>query len=272
MYSQGSQVSFIEPSYKRPRVSSSTTVKKRYISKKAVKVAPSVRKYVQNAIVRNQEIKTCDNYIGITPVSPWLPAATPSGNGITFPLLPIISQGTGSANRIGNEIKLHKNILRLSLGYRATNIYPTSVICYIVSTVRTAAQGSNLDIPDYTNFFKVGSTSSTFQGNVMDWNFEVNPEYLKLHKKMVFDIAPIDVTVVGKNVTTGNSRSIWNVEIDLSKYVTGKLRYDDNDSNFPTNKNLYFVLQPFFDNMSDTAAAAGMANMSFCNHIEFTDA
>lgn len=273
MYSQGSQVSLFEPSYKRARVASTPApVKRRYLRKRYPKVAPSVRKYVKTALTRNLELKNADNFVGITPISPWLPAATPAGSGICFPLLPNIGQGTGSAARIGNEVNLKSNKLMLSIGYRATNIYPTSVILWIVSTVRTAAQANAPDVNDFANFFKYGSTSATFQGNMLDWELEVNPEFFKLHRKEIFDIAPIDVTLVGKNITTSNSRSVWNVEIDLIKYVSGKLRFDDNDSTYATNKNLYFILQPVFDNMSDSAAATQMANMSYATHAKFIDA
>lgn len=234
-------------------------------------VSMNVRRYVKRTIHKNIENKTYDQPGAIVDLKPWLPASSPGGAGTAIPLMPQLAQSLSSGGRVGNKVKILSSFLNISIATKSSNVYPTTVILYFVTSRRITSQGTNLDVPDYNDFFKYGGTEVTFQGNSQDLNLTINSDILKLHTKRVVQLATYDVTN-GRNICDSNSRTMWNLHIPLTKYYHGLLHYNDNESSFPTNRNLYCVIQPIFNNLTDTVANTAMAVASWNYHCTYEDA
>ena len=245
------------------------TVTRRKRTGKA-KVSKTVKRYVKKQISANIENK-CFVYYGANTNINTAGASLDCAN---LYLLPLLSQGTGQANRIGNQIKIKKAVVKGYVNiipYNATTnplTAPVMVKMWLVSHRKsmTFATGAT------SNFFETGNSSTGFQGNMLDMVLTVNKEAWLVHKTKTFKIG------AGSNTTTGpissnayfdNSPMNKPFSFNFGKYIKAKLRYDDTGTT-PTNKNMYLFIQAVYSDGSSNAVTP--AEYHYDVRIDYEDA
>lgn len=186
------------------------------------KVSFAVKKYVKSAIHRSMENKYHLSYA----------TNTPMGSG-QFSLLlnPQINQGTGSAQRSGNQVSVKSAYINfavtLSTYNATTNPYPAPMHFrwFLISQ-----RQSNLSPLNTTNFFEVNNSSTGWQGTYLDQLFRVNPEHYKVHKEGFFRLGvtgqsnsfPVTSTTIHDNSKFSITKKLY-----FNKYINKILKYDD---------------------------------------------
>jgi len=246
-----------------------TAVRSKKITKKGVSSA--VKRYVKrtlHAAAENKVLISYGNQQGITCTS----GTTPT----YLSLMPVVQQGTTQSTRIGNELKLVKGLLSLSVylkPYDVTN-NPLSTPVMVRMMILTnkvlttqALSGTTIN----ADLFESGSGAVALQGNLMDMHFGVNTNNWTQHYNKVFKIGAASATATGKVGSSGyfdNSSMIYNFKINYAKYIKKKIKYLDN-TNWATNYNLWFVLQAVY--ADGTSSAIGPAAFTYVNRQEFED-
>lgn len=230
----------------------------------ATKVKKIVHRMAENKTITqdasNDSITPCD---GVTAVPYFLN------------LLPPLTIGANSADRIGNQVRIVKNHL---VGYinmkpysSTTNNYasPILVKMWVVSWKYATGQFTQPSLTDFSTFFQRGSATSNFIGNPLDMVRNVNTDVWTVHTSKSFQLntALSGSVVVSGAVYQGTSGQFSHrYSFNLGKYAK-LLKFNDNISpNRPTNKNLYLVIQTV--RADGTAVAAGDV---YCeNHFQST--
>jgi len=238
------------------------------------KVSPSIRTYVKNAISKNLENKVYVNYgsnLAITTAG--------SGSNPTFVpnLLPPLVQGGSQQNRIGNEVKIKYAYVR---GY--VNLLPYSVTNNPLSTpimvkmwlcasktINTNAISST-DIT--TTFFETGSGSAGFQGNMLDLCLSNNKDSWTIYATKKFELGATYASSGGQVGTGGyfdNSKMTIPFYFSYGRHFKSSLKYTDQATNIPTNRNLFLVIQAV--NADGSSTAVSPAEYHFQTRITFED-
>lgn len=210
--------------------------KRRASTRARNKVSFAVKKYVKSSIHRSVENKYHMSYA----------TNTPMGSGQWSLLLsPQINQGTGSAQRTGNQIKVVSAYINFAVTlatYNATtNPYPSPIhFRWFLLSQRQ----SNLSPLNTTNFFEVNNSSTTWQGNYLDQLFRVNPEHYKVHREGFFRLGvtsqsnsfPVTSTTIHDNSKFSICKKLY-----FNKYMNKIFRYDDTSQQV-LNTNCWIVI------------------------------
>lgn len=179
--------------------------------------------------------------------------------------LPWISQGVGQSGRIGNRVRLVKNkftgiltMIQPAAGY--TYFSPVYLKMWVFSPKAFTNFTGDMGNANWKQFFQVNNSDTGFYGNVLDMLQNVNTELYTVHTTRTFVFTyqlggfnPVTGTVLQSPSGTCTHR----FTINLSKYVKD-LRFDDDSSSRPTNKNLLIAFQ--------TVNADGTTNGSVTNN------
>lgn len=164
--------------------------------------------------------------------------------------LPWISQGTGQSGRIGNRIRLVKNkftgiLTMIPPGSGYTYFSPIYLKMWVFSPKSFTNFVGDMGNSNWKQFFQVNNADSGFYGNCLDMLQNVNTELYTVHTTRTFVFTN---QLGGYNAVSGNvlqspsGTCTHRFTLNLSKYVKD-LRYDDDSSSRPTNKNLLIAFQ-----------------------------
>lgn len=201
------------------------------------------------SIQYNSSVLGLNNYANST-VGNNVVSLTPIGGGID------INQGTASDERIGNQVRVRKVWLHLSLfpaPYNATTNstpIPQDVICYIFS-VRPNEPSDLTSVRTFCDdsFFDNGSSVQGFTGDLSDFMKRPNTDSVIVHKRFVLKIGAANYET--NTGTQANSYSYANNDyklnclkrMDITKYIPKNLKFEDT-SNACQNNPVYLVMSP----------------------------
>lgn len=236
---------------KRKRSFTSNSMPVTIVSKKQ-KVSEAVKTYVNRSIARNKGLKTSVQYA----VNGNVTIASSATGPATSVLFAGISQGAGENQRIGNKIKVVGGKARYYINLKPPNIstntapFPIHVRMLLV-TNKISNNTSGFGLSTFANFFENGSSSSTFQANMLDMIMPVNNEVWTVHDERTFKLGVSgtgsgSVGVPSNSNFEGDAKFSQKVEFDFPKRI---LQFDDTGA--LTNYNLLLVIQAVSANGDD---------------------
>ena len=249
------------------------TRKNRKISK-PLKVAPSVKTYVNRVIARNTENKVHIIYGSNVSITTAAGGTVPT----SVNCLPVLGTGVGSFQRIGDEIKIKKAAIKgyINLLPYAAITNPLSTPIYVKmwlcsSKIVNTSSLSSTDIG--TQFFDTGSIAAGFQGNMLDMTLSNNLNNWKIHAQRTVQLGATSVSSTGQVGSGGyfdNSKMSVPFYFNWAKYMKSKLKYNDSATNVITNKNLFLAFQAV--NADGSSSAINVAEFHYSQRIEYEDA
>ena len=166
-------------------------------------------------------------------------------------LVPAIQQGTGSNNRIGNQVRVVKAFVRGFVNLKPysslTNltqcpIYVKMWLCRRVDTNLTITGFPGTT--DFSNFFQQGNSTLPFQSNMLDMLLFTNKDYWTVFKTKTIQLGTLtNPSASNSTLLAGNSQVSAPFYFDLTKHL-GLLKFNDNNASYvPTNKELFLIFQ-----------------------------
>jgi len=207
----------------------------------------SITKIVKAVLSRQAENKSWFDYGANQSITIASGGSTPTFKN----LLPQLSQGSSASNRIGNEVKVknayirgHVNILPYDAVLNPQQCPPPLYVkMWIVSA--KALNTNNLALTNInTTFFDIVSSSTSFQGNMLDIDFTVNKDAWVIHGTKTVKIGAQYTSASGPITAYAYSDdSPMSAPFSFSFGKNLKtLKYDDSGP-IPTNRNMFIVFQ-----------------------------
>ena len=235
--------------------------------RRAYKVSKNLNKAIKKVIHSQIENKTWTSTNVNTTI------VTASSSALTyFNLLPILIQGTGAQNRIGNEVRVRRayikgriNILPYNV---TTNPLPASVLVKMWVVREKLNNNSNQLQNSASNFFTVNSAPIGPTSTILDTLYDVNTDYYS-----VFATRTIELSTGWNSGTTyttpTGSKGSFTVPFyfNLTKHV-GLLKWNDTSPTYTTNKNLFLVFQAVYSDGSSTALNSAEYHCCLTHHFE----
>ncbi len=157
-------------------------------------------------------------------------------------LMPVLAQGIGQGDRIGNEVTTKKATLYLmaKMDAQAANTDPPKFVdIYIYKSKRSIF----VDDISTTKFLQYGSTAVAYDSLTLPecGGFNVNNDLFILKKKIRRQLwNPTETNV---KLATRGCQNAMSQKIDLTKFFKKKMIFDDSaSSNQPTNDNLFITM------------------------------
>ena len=243
----------------------------------ANKPSLAVKRYVKQAIHRQIENKGVAQSVAKTMSNISNLANFTSGNilqltpSVQTNYIYTITQGTGSGNRTGNQVKLRNAVLKFVMYPTSYNVVSNpnpknlNIMMYIVSGKKSVASNSVADIAAICNstIYKLGSTSSAMLGSLYDAVSYINTDVLQVHHQEVFKLAPSEYyTPNATQANFNNNDYKYNVmrRINITKYLPKSFTFDDANNN-ATSKQVFAIFAPV------NADGTAMASSIFCSAI-----
>jgi len=240
-------------------------------------VPKAVKRYVKSAIHRNIEnkeiVRRVINQALVTGLSG-------SVSPYTYSFLPDIPEGAEFGERVGNQvtprmcsIKAQINLLPYQ---SSTNPFaPIMVRIWVVSYKLQNRNTVTLNLNDFDRFFEDGNDSIGFQGNMLDMMMPVNKHDWTVHteRKFKLGVSSNNTGSTYSNNTTApdNGSFARSINLNVSKKLRAKLKYDDGSVTRPTNRNMYMVVQAVrMDGGTGTALTS--CEIHFSHRFVFEDA
>lgn len=164
---------------------------------------------------------------------------TPSDQCI--PLMPVIPQGAGQGDRIGNDVQTRRAYLLLNLWMyqitTASNSDPPKFIDIYIYKYKVSNNQSAIDL---RKFLQYGNTAVSYDQDALPESglLNVNTDNFTLKKHMRRQLwnpnAANTYALANKNV-----QNALTMKLDITKYIGKTLKYDDAFSNAVTNDNLW---------------------------------
>ena len=254
--------------------------------KASKRAARQVRKYRRKAkkssfvkrvkkIIHSQvETKCIQVYAPITNIA----YAGSVSNPTYINLNPTPVQGGAQGNRLGNQIRITKAHFHGYVCMRpwATALNPMAMPTMVKMWIcrRKASNQNSLGAPataDFAQFFQNGSSALGFQSSVVDMLLPINTDYWTVFATKTFTLAnQLNPGGATATIVSGNNNSILPFSFHLQKHL-GLLRYNDS-STYPTNKELFCVLQTVWADGSTSSSFLTLAQMSYVYDVQFEDA
>lgn len=233
-------------------------------------VSPAVKTYVKRAIHTNQENKVWIDY-AINQTIPTASANTP----VNRNLIPKLTQGAGSSNRIGNTIRIrsafirgHVNLLPYNANFNPT-VGPVLVKMWLLrsKTVNTSDLGGT----QMTSFFETNNGTTGFQANMLDMLLTENKEFFTVLKTKKFELGATSSTSVASALPLNldNSKYTMPFYFSYGKYLKKLTRYND-AADACVNNNLFICWQAIYADGSSLAFNA--AEFHYTIRVEYEDA
>lgn len=185
-------------------------------------------------------------------------------NNAVHSLIPIVSQGTGEANRTGN--KINPTMLRLTLSItcfnQAASVGPIYFDIYIF---KWKAANTNQEQPDaiaMTSFLEANSSSAAYSGLVLDGLRPLNNDLFTqiMHKRIVLFNPSNSTNQIAS--TSGYNPNRY-MKIHLGKYLKNTLIFNDNNV-LATNDNMYIAI-------GATQTSGGIADVAYGTYSYVVD-
>lgn len=275
-------VTTIYPSRTSVRVRS-TVPKKRTVNAVTRRRGPywkaSVKKIIQDTLSRTMEKKTLQFAPASIPLYNVASSSWPSNN--VLRLTPgsgssTMLQSAAQGGRIGNQVNVKKlmfNFVLTSRGYDVGN-NPTPEAHFVRMVLFYERDFPN-DIPNpTTNFFQLGSSSSSISGNVSDIIAPINEDiYVKLAErtfKVGFASYPDPTTGALINGSNNDFDQTVLAKWDVTKYVPKKMLFSDNGAD-PTTRGLYVCIMLARASGGTGSAANVPMSIRYWTDLEYTD-
>ena len=230
----------------------------------------SITKIVKSIISRQAENKAWFDY-GANQAIYCTSGGTPTNKN----LVPLLNQGTGHSQKIGNEVRVKSAYIRGHvniLPYDATlNPAPLPLYVKIWITSCKSQHNTALSVTDIGNaFFDIVNSSVGFQGSMLDMDFTPNKDSWTVHASKVFKIGVGYSSATGPTLVNSyfdNSPMSVPFYFNIGKYLK-TIKYSDN--NVPTNRNLFIVFQAVPANGSAPVGNAP-AEFHYSTRVEYED-
>ena len=252
--------------------------KKRAYKKRAYKRKPAIsfNKKVAAVIHNMAENKSTERAATNSVLAP------PSASGLAtyVNLLPTsINQGAGSASRIGNEVRIVKNVLYghiNMLPYDATtNPFACDIMHRMIVFKKLGSNEYNspFTLSDQNQFFQVNNASQAVTGQALDLHFRVNTDRFKVFRDFTFNLnaiaANLSPTFAAPVYASRSGDMVHKFRIDCTKYVT-KLKFEDTNT-LPSNANLYLAIFPIRVDGATSAGIDRYSEIHFVHDVQFED-
>lgn len=207
-------------------------------------VSTAVKDYVKKSIHSNIENKIWIDY-GLNQTINTANLSIP----VFKNLIPTLSQGTQQSQRIGNEVRCVKAVMKGQINLLPYNIssndtFPIKVKMWLLKSKRYNQPSSEpLDIA--SQMFQVGNSTQGPQGNMLDMEFPINKDLFTVFSTRTFHLNTTSFSTFGGSSSFNppdNSRVSQPFYFDFSKHLKAKVKYNDG-STYATNNNLYMVFQ-----------------------------
>lgn len=233
--------------------------KRKYTRKsKATKKTKSNRKlatrgYVKKIMHREVENKYFTRFVYGQAVKIQVNTAPVLDEGL-FSLVPAISLGNSSSNRIGNKVKVIKSKLNMTLTMQpyvsVTNPYVPGVWCKIWIFKFKPANDRTPTLGEFQSFFKGNGTNISLQGNPQfDLNAAVETDIFDVVKTKTVWLSSSSNSANGvPNATSymfANGRNTVSCSFDVTKHL-GTMTYNDTTTSSILGKNLWCFIQPLY--------------------------
>ena len=185
----------------------------------------------------------------------------PADNAVA-PLGPLITQGSGQGQRIGNSIRMKQSIVSGCMypqPYSATenkNPEPLEVVMYIFSVkpnINVSTQ-ANLQQNVLQKFFQYGNNSFAISGLMAEIMYPVNTDIVTLYKKRIFKVGNAAYYNWDGSGTPNNPNNQFinndfalnrKFRIDVTKYVPPRITWNDGEA-VPTSRAVYCLIIPYY--------------------------
>lgn len=155
-------------------------------------------------------------------------------------LMPVIAQGVGQGDRIGNNITIKKMVLMVNLVVDPTSTLattPSYVDLYIFKFKKNNVAPPSAS--DMSRFLQTGNSANAYNGESFDGLRDLNEDLFSKKKHLRLNM--IHGQTINNYSGYGFMRSNYTLKFDITKYVKSRLLYDDT-TNQPTNDNLYLAV------------------------------
>lgn len=248
--------------------------KKRVSRKKSGKISKSFVAKVKKVIHRQAENKVWLAYGANNSIST-ASSTTPTN----LQLVPNVSQGTGHANRIGDEITVQKAFVKgfvNLLPYNSVSnptVGPLYVKMWLFSVKNMTNSAALSTSTVSSNFFEAGTSSTGFQGNMLDMILTENQQLVTIYKTKIVLLetgATQGSTYYNSAGAScgGNGRFSAPFYFSYAKHMK-RLKYDDTSPAQPTNRNLWLAFQAVY--ADGTSLALTPAEYHYSIRVEFED-
>lgn len=252
--------------------------------KSATKTSRSFRLKVKRIIHNMAENKTWTNVVQNLSLTPAITGSlsTTSQNPWNYNLLPQLSQGTGSTGRIGNQVRIVRNVIKGFVNLKPydatlnTMNCPYQVKLYVFSIKTFTNFLGDMVYSNWAQFFRINNADTGFYGTMLDMITPVNNEIFTLHTTRTFQLssAPFLVGNGTSNQGYSSPSGRWSVpfSIDVTKFAR-QLKYDDNTSARVTNKSLIIAAQVVKQDGSTNPylVANDLAEIHFMHDVQYED-
>ena len=201
----------------------------------------AIVKIVKSVLSRQAENKIWADY-GVNQSIVCTASSTPTFEN----LLPLLSQGTSTTGRIGNEVRIKTGYIRGHVNLLPYNISSNNlpIPCYVkmwVCSSRTINTQNLAATSISTDFFESGGSNTGFQGNMLDIDFSPNKDVWIIHYTKTVKLGAA-YTGNGAVVATGgyfdNSPMSASFQFNYGKKMTAALKYNDS-TNSASNKTCF---------------------------------
>lgn len=262
--------------YKRPR---RAYQRKPRVGRKS-SVSSAVKAYVKKAIHVDEENKMIN-----TNASDDFGSITNSSTMNMYPILPYVgystlSQGVLSNNRIGNEVKIRKVMLKYVLRPNpydvTTNTVPIPQVVDMYLGYVKQSPGFLPSATDLTYLFQNGSSSTAPAGNLNDLIYDINKDFWNVKKRWQHKIGYSAMTGTGGNAGNQyfqNNDFKFNVvkKLNITKHVTKTMKFTDAVASLQ-GTNLFFFYQTLRADGLATGATQTPVHIDFWIDVTYEDA
>lgn len=269
----------VSVSSKRSRPNMRFPMRKTYVPRP--KASKRLLKTIKAVVSREEEHKESVQFSTLTQFPPvnnagWTGSSTsiaPSNTGIVIP------QGTGQGNRIGNQIRTRKAVVKgIIHPYPydpSSNVQPmpTQVRMLIFKDkFNKAGQPASVAL----DLFQQGSTNLPPQNDLVDMILEVNKDRYTVYHDQVFKIGTAAYTGTGalptfQNFENNDFTLNAQFEIDVTKFLPSVVKYNDSTAS-PMSDGLWMIFLPVQSSGGAFGSAQIATGMSWTMVYHYTDA
>lgn len=250
--------------------------RRKVAGKRRTGVSARVKRYVKKELHRNIENKSRITYAANQSLT------VGSGTTQSLPLLIGATQGNDAQTRIGNQIKITRGCIRMVfnlLPWNATtnpNPPPVWVKLWVVRDLKNTGQLSSIDSTAFGKFFRIGNSSLGFQGTPIDMCFDVNKDYFRVLTTKTFRLGAASAYMsnipVSQYAYYDNSSASKQIIFNYAKWCKKQLKFDDNNSQWPINENLYIIMQTTACDGTQNGLNNALVEYHYVNTCEYEDA
>lgn len=227
------------PFFKKRRIYKKKRSTKKFVrgGRKSSAVSSAVKTYVNRTIHRQIENKNVQfndaSNVGNITAQPTL-SCTPL---TPYTGLLNITQGVGSANRTGNEVKTRKVMLKYVIFPRAYNVTDNNTLrpCYLQLFLGYVKNSSGITpiASDFTQLYNYNNTVNPVLGQLFDLNQTINSDYWCIKKywthKIGFSTALNSSGGSPTNAYLANNDFPMSVvkKLDITKFYPKTLKFND---------------------------------------------